>query len=113
MIKVSVFDNIEIIQSIKKDADENIRIAWAQENEQSPGYAVFSTSGEILDIIDNGGISELLVRACLNYYDLRSLKIAFCRNKKLYPFLKTLGFSDNNDSVEVDIKDFFKPCCKK
>ena len=113
MIKVSVFDNIEVIQSIVNDADESIRIAWAQEDEKSPGYAVFDTSGEILDIIDNGGISELLVRACLNYYDLRNFKTAVCRNENLYPFLKTLGFFENSGALEVDIKDFFKPCCKK
>ena len=111
MIKVSVFDNYDVIRSIVPDADEFIRIAWAQENMNSAGYCVFKTDGEIISVEDKDNIFELLIRATLNSLDLSGIKTGFTKNTGLFPELIKLGFEEKNGVAEVDIKKFFKPCC--
>ena len=88
-------------------------MAWAQENEKSPGHCIFTDTGEIKDIKDHDNVFELLVRASLNYLDLRGVKRGFCKNEKLFGGLKRLGFKECRDGCEVDISSFFKPCCHK
>ena len=79
MIKVTVFDNIDVMRSVYPSADDGTRIAWAQENENKCGYCVFSADGEILEINDSDNVSELLVRSALNYLDLRNVQRGICR----------------------------------
>lgn len=111
MIKVTIFDNIEVISSIFSGADENTRVAWAQENEKGCGYCVFNKDGEIIEIVDKENVGELLLRAALNYLDLRDVKTGFCKNSSLKEFLQSLGFKENDGALEVNIRSFFKPCC--
>lgn len=113
MIKVTVFDNIDVMRSVYPSANDSTRIAWAQENENKCGYCVFSADGEILEINDSDNVSELLVRSALNYLDLRNVKRGICRSARLVPFLLALGFSEKDGTAEVFIPDFFKPCCSK
>jgi len=86
-------------------------MAWAQENEKSPGYCIFSEEGEMFSIVDNDCVFELLVRATLNHLDLQGVKRGYCRNEELFSGLKRLGFSEKDGVCEVDITTFFKPCC--
>ena len=111
MIKVNIFDNLTVIRSLVPDADENVRIAWAQEHEKNCGYCVFKTNGELLLTVDKDGCFELLIRAALNSLDLAGVKRAFSSNIEMKNELIKLGFKENNGCAEVDIKAFFKPCC--
>ena len=111
MIRVTVIDDSRIIKSVSDIEGENIAMAWAQENEKSPGHCIFSKDGEIFDIVDNDDVFELLVRATLNYLDLNGVKRGYSKNEALFSELKRLGLTENNGMVEVDITTFFKPCC--
>lgn len=110
MIKVVIFDNKQVIGSIHENPTDDIRIAWAQEGPEAKGYAVFSESGELLYVVDRDNIFELLIRAALNHLDLNGVETAFCENKAMFPGLYLLGFKENRDKLEVNIKEFFKPC---
>ena len=112
MIRVNIIEDEKIVRSVAGAEGECPLIAWAQENEKSPGHCVFSLTGEIKDIIDKDDVFELLVRSTLNCLDLRGVNVAFCSNKELFDGLKRLGFKESTRGVEVDIKSFFKPCCK-
>ncbi len=111
MIRVNIIDDIRIIQSITKNCDENALVAWAQENEKKSGFCVFDVNGEIKEVIDNDNVFELLIRATLNYLDLRGVKEGYSSNETLFKDLKKLGFIQENSRVKVDIPTFFKPCC--
>jgi len=111
MIRVTVIDDDRIIKSVSDMAGDNVLMAWAQENEKSPGHCIFSGDGEIFTIVDNDNVFELLVRATLNYLDLNGVKRGFCKNEALFPELKRLGFTEKDGICEVDITTFFKPCC--
>ena len=111
MIRVTVVDDVRIIKSVSDIANDGILMAWAQENEKSPGHSIFSKSGEIFSIVDNDNEFELLVRATLNYLDLNGIKRGYCKNEALFPELKRLGFTEKDRVCEVDITTFFKPCC--
>ena len=113
MIRVMIIDDKKIIDSVVKNAAENVRLAWAQENEKSPGYCVFTDEGELLSVVDNGGVFELLVRATLNHLDLKGIKIGFTLNEAMFEEVRKLGFQKENDRYSVDISEFFKPCCCK
>ena len=112
MIRVNRIKDEMIIKSVYKDMKDGIRMAWAQENEKSPGHSIFSTQGEILDVVDKDNIFELLVRATLNYLDLQKIERGFCKNEALFPELVKLGFEEKDGVCEVDITTFFKPCCE-
>lgn len=111
MIRVNIVEDERIIKSVTKKGNDGLLLAWAQENEKSPGHCVFTKTGEILEVVDNDEVFELLIRAALNCLDLRDAKTAFSKNELLYTELKKLGFKDSGKRVETDIKTFFKPCC--
>lgn len=111
MIRVTIIDDERIIKSVSDIEEQNIAMAWAQENEKSPGHSIFSKSGEIFSIVDNDDVFELLVRATLNYLDLNGINRGYCKNEALFPELKRLGFTEKDGVCEVDITTFFKPCC--
>ncbi len=111
MIRVTIVDDARIIKSVSKIEGEDVLMAWAQENEKSPGHSIFSKQGEILDIVDKDNIFELLVRATLNFLDLQKIERGFCKNEALFPELVKLGFVVKDGVCEVDITTFFKPCC--
>ncbi len=111
MIRVIIVDDDRIIKSVSDNYGEDIFMAWAQENAKSPGFCVFSKSGEILEIKDFENIFELLVRSALNSLDLKGVKKAYCIEKQYFDELKKLGFKENKDRVETVISEFFKPCC--
>lgn len=111
MIRVNIIEDERIVRSVVETAGKCPLIAWAQENEKSPGHCVFFLTGEIKDIIDKDDVFELLVRSTLNCLDLRGIKTAFCGNEALFDGLKRLGFKESARGMEVDIKSFFKPCC--
>ena len=111
MIRVTVIDDIRIIASVSDKAGEDTLMAWAQENEKSPGHCIFSKSGEIFEVDDKDNVFELLIRATLNYLDLNGVKRGFSENESLFPELKRLGFAEKDGISEVDITTFFKPCC--
>ena len=113
MIRVIIIDDKRIVGSVFENPDESIRIAWAQENEKNCGHCVFTEQGEILEIVDNADISELLVRSTLNHLDLQGIKIGFTKNRSLFDGMKKLGFKENGDRYEVNVAEFFKPCCCK
>lgn len=113
MIRVTVIDDERIIQSVSDIKGEGVLMAWAQENEKSPGHCIFTDAGEIKTIKDNDNVFELLVRATLNYLDLNGVKKGFCLNDELFEGLKKLGFKETGNGYEVDITTFFKPCCHK
>ena len=111
MIRVTVVDDIRIIKSVYDIANDSILMAWAQENEKSPGHCIFSKEGEIFSIVDSDDVFELLVRATLNYLDLQGVKKGFCKNETMFDELKRLGFTEKDGICKVDITTFFKPCC--
>ena len=111
MIRVTVIDDERIIKSVSDIVNDGILMAWAQENEKSPGYCIFSKEGEIFTIVDKDDVFELLVRATLNYLDLQGVKKGFCKKEAVFDGLKRLGFIEKDGVCEVDITTFFKPCC--
>lgn len=111
MIRVTIIDDARIIKSVSKIEGDNVLMAWAQENEKSPGHCIFSKQGEILDIVDKDNIFELLVRATLNFLDLQKIERGYSRNEALFPELVKLGFEVKDGVCKVDITTFFKPCC--
>ncbi len=111
MIRVTIVDDTRIIKSISDIEGHDVVMAWAQENEKSPGHSIFSKRGEIFDIVDNDGAFELLVRATLNYLDIKGVKSGYCKNQALFNELVKLGFTKKDGVCEVDINTFFKPCC--
>lgn len=113
MIRVNIIEDERIVRSVTNTQGECPLVAWAQENEKSPGHCVFFLTGEIKDIIDKDDVFELLVRSTLNCLDLRGVKTAFCKNEELFDGLKRLGFKECKGGYEVDIKGFFKPCCSR
>ncbi|MGN1098255.1 MAG: hypothetical protein ACI4SS_05100 [Clostridia bacterium] len=114
MIKVVIIDDKRIIESIYENPDDDIRVAWAQEGPESRGYAVFRSCGELLYIVDKDNIFELLVRSALNHLDLTGVETAYTSNEAMFAGLYLLGFKKNGERLEVNIKEFFKPCggCK-
>ena len=110
MIKVVIFDDKQVIGSIHENPTDDTRIAWAQEGPEAKGYAAFTEEGELLYVVDRDNIFELLIRASLNHRDLNGGETAFCKNKAMFPGLYLLGFKDGEDKLEVNIKEFFKPC---
>lgn len=113
MIRVTVIDDERIVGSVSDIKGEGVLMAWAQENEKSPGYCIFTDAGEIKAIKDTEDVFELLVRATLNYLDLNGVERGFCTNEELFEGLKKLGFKEYSNGYEVDISTFFKPCCHK
>ena len=111
MIRVTIVDDERIIKSVSSISGKDVVMAWAQENEKTPGHSIFSKNGEIFDIVDKDNVFELLVRATLNYLDINKTQRAYCENKNLFPELLKLGFAEKNGICEVDITTFFKPCC--
>ena len=111
MIRVTIVDDARIIKSISDIEGYDVVMAWAQENEKSPGHSIFSKKGEIFSIIDNDDVFELLVRATLNYLDINGVKTGYCKNEALFDNLVKLGFTKKDGVCEVDITTFFKPCC--
>lgn len=112
MIRVSIVDDERIIGSVSDIKGNGILMAWAQENEKSPGHSIFSETGEIFAVIDNEDVFELLIRATLNYLDLKGVKRGYCKNEALFDKLVSVGFTKKDDICEVDITTFFQPCCK-
>ena len=113
MIRVTIVNDERIIKSVTAKTGDGILMAWAQENEKSPGFCIFSESGELLEIVDRDNVFELLVRATLNRMDLDGVPVAYCYDAELFPQLRKLGFEENGKRAEVVIKEFFKPCCHK
>jgi len=111
MIRVTIIDDERIIKSVSDISGDGVLMAWAQENEKSPGHCIFSREGEIFSIVDRDDVFELLVRATLNYLDLQGVKKGFCKNEAVLDGLKHLGFTEKDGVCEVDITTFFKPCC--
>lgn len=111
MIRVTIIDDRRIIGSVSNIKENDILMAWAQENEKSPGHCIFSKTGEIFEIIDNDDVFELLIRATLNYLDLNKVKRGYSKNEALFDSLVKLGFARKDNICEVDITTFFKPCC--
>lgn len=114
MIRVNIIDDRRIVESVVENPGDNIKIAWAQEGAESPGYCVFTSEGEILAVIDRDNVSELLIRAALNHLDLNGVETGFSKNEVLFPLLKSLGFKQSENECSVILKEFFKPCggCK-
>ena len=110
MIRVTIIDEEKIIGSVF-NYEDNMLMAWAQENEKNPGYCIFKNTGEIIAVKDNDNVFELLIRATLNYLDLNGIGTGHTENKELFEELKKLGFSQKGEACEVNIKTFFKPCC--
>ena len=111
MIRVTIVDDARIIKSISSIEGSDVVMAWAQENEKSPGHSIFSKNGELFSIVDNDDVFELLVRATLNYLDIKGVKLGYCKNEALFDELVKLGFTKKDGVCEVDITTFFKPCC--
>ena len=111
MIRVTIIDDKRIIGSVSDLNGNDVVMAWAQENEKSPGHSIFTNRGEILEVVDKDNIFELLIRATLNYLDLNKVEKGYCKKEELFPELVRLGFKVNDGVCEVDIKTFFKPCC--
>ncbi len=111
MIRVTVVDDLRIIKSVSDIEENGVLMAWAQENEKSPGHCIFSRDGEIFTVVDNDNVFELLIRATLNYLDLNGVKRGCCKNEAIFDGLKRLGFTEKDGVCEVDITTFFKPCC--
>ena len=110
MIKVTIIDNEQIIDSIFKNPPQGARVAWAQENEKALGYMLFNISGELQRVIDNDAVFELLVRSSLNHLDLNGVETGYCTNPDMEKELLLLGFKKINNRLETNIKEFFKPC---
>lgn len=110
MIKVVIIDNKTVIESIHENPTDDLRIAWAQEDADSVGYAAFREDGELLYVVDKGDIFELLVRSALNHLDLNGVETAYTVNEAMFSGLYLLGFRDNGRRLEINIKEFFKPC---
>lgn len=111
MIKVVIFDNKRVIESIHPQPEEDLRIAWAQEGPDCKGWCAFRETGELLYVVDKDSVFELLVRAALNHLDLGGVERGFCKNEAMFPGLYLLGFKEAEDGVlSVNIKEFFKPC---
>ena len=113
MIRVTIINDERIIKSVSEVSGNGILMAWAQENEKSPGFCIFSENGELVKIEDKDNVFELLVRASLNRMDLDGVAVAYCYAEEHFDELKKLGFKENDRRVEVVIKEFFKPCCHK
>ena len=111
MIRVNIIKDELIIKSVYDKVNDGILMAWAQENEKSPGYAIFSNIGELVEINDKDNVFELLVRASLNRMDLDGVEKAYSEKTEYFDELKKLGFKENGRRMEVVIKEFFKPCC--
>ena len=111
MIRVTIVDDARIIKSVSSIEGDNIAMAWAQENEKSPGHCIFSKNGEIFSVLDNDDVFELLIRATLNYLDLNGIEKGYSKNEALFDGLVRLGFTKKENVCEVNIKEFFKPCC--
>ena len=111
MIRVNIIKDELIIKSVYDNVNDSILMAWAQENEKSTGYAIFSDIGELIEINDKDNVFELLVRASLNRMDLDGVEKAYSEKTEYFDELKKLGFKENGRRVEVVIKEFFKPCC--
>ena len=111
MIRVTIIEDERIIKSVSSIEGNDILMAWAQENEKSPGHCIFSKEGELLDIVDNDNVFELLIRAALNYLDINGIKTGYCKNEAMFDELVKLGFSRKGEECQVDITTFFKPCC--
>jgi len=111
MIRVIIIEDKRIVSSVFPNPDESTRVAWAQENEKNCGYCVFNEEGEIIELVDREDSFELLIRSTLNHLDLQGKKYGFTKNKELFDGVKKLGFTENGDKYEVDISEFFKPCC--
>lgn len=114
MIKATIISDKRIIESIHENPADEVRIAWAQEGLNNLGYGAFNEDGELLYVVDKDNIFELLVRASLNHMDLNGVETAYCKNSAMFPGLYLLGFKKNGEQLEVNIKEFFKPCggCK-
>ena len=111
MIRVNIIKDELIIKSVYDKVNDGILMAWAQENAVSPGYAIFSDTGELIEINDKDNVFELLIRASLNKLDLDGVEVAYSYKEEYFKELKKLGFKENGRRVEVVIKEFFKPCC--
>ncbi len=114
MIKVVIIDNKAVIESVYENPSDDARVAWAQEGTESKGYAAFRENGELLFAVDRDNVFELLIRSALNHLDLNGVETAYSVNEAMFPALYLLGFKKNGERLEVNIKDFFKPCggCK-
>lgn len=110
MIKVTIIDNMQIIDSVFKNPTDGDRVAWAQENESILGYMLFNESGELKSVVDNDCVFELLVRSSLNHLDLNGVEQGFSYNADMEKELLLLGFKKENNRLWVNIKEFFKPC---
>lgn len=110
MIKVTIISDKRVVESVYPNPSSDIRIAWAQEEAFSPGYCVFSESGELIKVKDDDNVFELLIRASLNHLDLNAVETAFSTNEEMLKGLLLLGFKNNSGRAEVNIKSFFKPC---
>ena len=110
MIRVTITDSIDIINSVFENATVGSRMAIACENEKNTGYFLFHKDGELVDYIDNDNIFELLVRSALNHLDLNGVSEAYSESLKMEKQLLLLGFKKDGEKVAVIIKEFFKPC---
>lgn len=110
MIKVIIISEKLIIESVHENPDDDLRLAWAQEGPESRGYAAFKETGELLYAVDKDNVFELLVRAALNHLDLGGVETAFCKNEAMFPALYLLGFKKNDDRLEINIREFLRPC---
>lgn len=110
MIRVTITDNIDIINSVFDNAQDDSRMAIACENEKNTGYFLFYKDGELKEFIDNDNIFELLVRAALNHLDLKGVEKAYSLNGEMQKKLLLLGFKKEEEKATVNIKEFFKPC---
>ncbi len=111
MIKVVIFDNKRVIESVYPNPGDDVRIAWAQEGPDCKGWCAFTEGGELLLAVDKDDVFELLIRAALNHLDLVGVETGVCKNKAMFPGLYTLGFRDApGGGLTVNIKEFFKPC---
>ncbi len=113
MIRVNIIKDELIIKSVYEKYQDGIMMAWAQENEKSPGFCIFSENGEIVNVTDRDNVFELLIRASLNKLDLDGVEVAYCYKEEYFGELKKLGFKENGRRVEVVNKEFFKPCRHK
>ena len=79
-------------------------------------YEAAPGRGEITEIIYEDGCNfsriDGVVRAVLNSLDLRGVTIIKCKNKRIFPELKKIGFTVNEDEAVINTTEFFTQPCK-
>ena len=85
------------------------------ENGEWKGFCLYDINSEKIVIhtlsTDEDILAEGLVRAAINVARNREIPNAICTDTQWPQMLRRLGFKDTEDGWQMDVADFFKPCC--